>query len=244
MYDLVIPLGIGSIWQNNEVRYCIRSFVKNFFQLGKIFIIGQKPDFLKWSNPRLIHIESDDPFRQNKDGNLIYKVLKACNRSDLSFDFIRASDDQLVVRKVSIDDFYPRYSINIDRLPIKRNRWKMRVWDTVQELKRIGKTTYNYEIHFPMLYNKESFIGVMNKYPLQDHKGYTINTLYFNNILDEHKQLGDIKLTIPKPIMTINDIVKQVDKKIFIGYNNKGLRDGVLKSWIQQNFNQKTEFEI
>lgn len=244
MYDLVIPLGIGSIWQNNEVRYCIRSFVKNFSELGKIFIVGQKPEFLKWSNPRLIHIESNDPFRKNKDGNLIYKVLKVCSREDLSYDFIRCSDDQLVIKKVTVNDFYPKYLIEINRPPVSNNRWKLRVWRTIEELKRVNKPTYHYETHVPMIYNKDSFIEVMNKYPIVDKSGYTINTLYFNYILEEHKQLENIKLTMQRPIMTMDEMMKQVDGKIFLGYNNKGLRDGVLKSWIQQNFSQKTEFEI
>ena len=75
-YDLVIPLGMGSIWQDNEIRYCIRSFVKYFSQLGKIFIVGSHPDFLKWHYPRLIHVPCSNPFTANKDANIIYRVFR------------------------------------------------------------------------------------------------------------------------------------------------------------------------
>lgn len=244
-YDIIVPLSSGTIWHNNEVRYLIRSFVKNFPQLGKIFIVGFKPDFLKWTDPRLIHIPCDDPYRHNKDANIIYKVMKACARNDISDDFIRCSDDQLVIKPTTIDDFYPRYLNNIFNLNVvSNNRWKRRVLHTAEILRKEKKTTFHYECHYPMIYNKKSFLQIIGKYNVFDTNGYTINTLYFNNILDEHKQLGDIKLTIHRPILTMSDLLILLKNKTFVGYNNKGLREGVLKVWIESTFHQKTQFEL
>ena len=243
MIDLVYPIGLGTIWQDNEIRYSIRSFVKYFDQLGKIFIVGEKPNFLNWNNPRLIHIECNDEYRHAKDANIINKVLKACYRKDLSDDFIRASDDQLVLKKVSIDDFYPRYIGDLVNFKVvnTHNTWKKRVAYTADLLKSQNKSTFFYESHFPMLYCKESFI-----YEMQNHiQDVTINTYYFNHILDEYKDLNNLKLTLQKPVVNMEEFLKELKSKMFLGYNNKALREpSLLKLWIQNEFREKSEFVL
>jgi hypothetical protein len=44
--DLVYTLGTGSQWQNNEIRYSIRSIIKNLTGYRNIYIIGETPTFL------------------------------------------------------------------------------------------------------------------------------------------------------------------------------------------------------
>lgn len=245
IYDLVIPLGTGTIWQDNEIKYCIRSFSKYFQQLGKIYIVGAKPDFFKWHHPRLVHVQCTNPFTANKDGNIIYRVLKACE-FNISFDFIRASDDQVVLQYVTIDDFRPKYIGDLSKVTInpKSNNWKKRLIRTRELLKSNGKTTYHYDSHYPMIYNKDSFVEIMKKYPPVNMCGYTINTLYFNSILDEHEKIENIKLTLEKPILDMKNMLELSSDKKFLGYKNKGLRDGVLKQFLQNKFPEKCEFEI
>lgn len=244
LYDLVIPLGTGSIWQDNEVRYCVRSFSKYFKQLGKIYIVGAKPDFFKWHHPRLVHIQCSNPFTSNKDANIIHRVLEACKY--VSFDFIRCSDDQVLLQNLIIDDFRPKYLGDLSTIHWNSaaNNWKKRLKHTYEVLKKEGKTTFHYDSHYPMIYNRDSFKEIMKKYPSDNRNGYTINTLYFNNILDEHEKIGNIKVTLEKPIMDMQGMLEISRGKKFLGYRNKGLRDGVLKQFIQNMFPEKCEFEI
>jgi hypothetical protein len=44
--DVVYPLGTGSVWQDNELRYSLRSLEKNFPDLGRVYVVGHKPDWL------------------------------------------------------------------------------------------------------------------------------------------------------------------------------------------------------
>jgi hypothetical protein len=44
--DLVYTLGTGSQWQNNEIRFSIRSIIKNLTGYRNIYIIGETPNFL------------------------------------------------------------------------------------------------------------------------------------------------------------------------------------------------------
>ena len=44
--DVVYPIGQGSSWKNNELRFSLRSIEKYGINVGKLFIVGELPDFL------------------------------------------------------------------------------------------------------------------------------------------------------------------------------------------------------
>ena len=107
--DLILPIGAGMSW-DNELRYVLRSWEKNFADLGRVFIVGPK-DKIKKKYPWLKGVEfvdCDDPFNHNKDTNIIRKVIRVIDTCELTDPFIRASDDQFILRKV--DSFPPRYT--------------------------------------------------------------------------------------------------------------------------------------
>jgi len=72
MIDVVYPLGSGSAWDNNELRYSLRSLENNLLDLGRVFVVGQRPPWLV----EAVHIPMEDTHRHNKDANLIDKVLE------------------------------------------------------------------------------------------------------------------------------------------------------------------------
>jgi len=249
-YDLVYPLGKGTAWQNNEIRYSIRSFVKHFKDLDKIYIIGERPDFLDYSNERLIHIPMEDEFNRNKDGNLIKKVLRACTENNISENFIRASDDQVILKDVTIEDFEPKYITNLvgDNFSFKNaNRWKKRLERTKNLLQEGGFTTFHYESHYPMLYNRASFEDIFMNLELTNTEGVTINTFYFNNYLEIHKKLEKgFKVTLQRQekYLTEKDLIEKSKGYTFLGYNNKGMRTCDLKAFLINKFSEVCNFEI
>jgi len=168
--DVVIPLGPGSIWQDNEVRYAIRSVCKYFVDLGRVFVVGEKPDFLNWSNSRLVHVDQRDVHGDDKDLNLIIKVLKACY-SGVSDQFVRMSDDQCFLQPVLVKDLVPYYLYDLKTRTDYNNRWSKRLENTKKMLLAENKSTFNYESHFPMVYEREKFVSVNIK---RFHKGISI----------------------------------------------------------------------
>ena len=71
--DVVYVLGTGSNWDNNEIRFSLRSLAKNLKGMGRVFVVGERPAFLQ----NVIHIPAKDEFNPNvnADGNIILKVL-------------------------------------------------------------------------------------------------------------------------------------------------------------------------
>ena len=92
--DIVYALGTGSGWSDNEIRFSLRSIFKNLTNIGQIFIVGEKPAGLKG----FIHVEHPDEFSStNADGNIIRKVLRACQDPRVSEKFLFINDDHIII---------------------------------------------------------------------------------------------------------------------------------------------------
>ena len=46
MIDVFYVLGSGSKWQNNEIRYSLRTLEKYGHNVGQVYIVGQRPSFI------------------------------------------------------------------------------------------------------------------------------------------------------------------------------------------------------
>ena len=250
--DLVIPLGIGSTWNNNELRYALRSYDKYFKNLGNVYIVGSK-QYIKEKLPWLTGVEivdCGDPNRRNKDANIINKVLKVINEYPVTKDFIRTSDDQLLLKEV--DELLPFYSFDMrkkEQAWWRGNRWKQRLKRTMRILFVKKKTTFNYDVHIPMEVNAKQFKKIfVNTDPFNRFNmsiGFTINSLYYNVALTEHQQLDlSTRLDLDKvSIEVANILVKKMIGKTYLIYNNHGLNQ-VLRDAIVKKFPDPCRFEI
>lgn len=246
MIDIVVPLSSESNWGDNELRYALRSFEKHFNELGNIYIIGHLPTWIL--NVR--HIECEDIYLRNKDANIISKVLKSCYDEKVSENFIFLSDDQCLLSNKIVQDFYPRYCLNLKDFPFRdiQNHWRDRLENTYKKLKNEEKTTWHFDSHHPVLINKYQFIEIMSKYNWQDEGGgYTINTLYFNNIIDKFKWMvefeGDQILKFQRVHQfTEMEILDKSFGKDFLTYDDRGLNES-LKSFLENKFNKKSKYE-
>lgn len=246
--DLVIPFGKGAVWRD-ELKYILRSWDKNYDNLGKVFLVGDK-EWIKQKYPWLKDVEivnCDDPFKRNKDANIIRKVIKVIDTQKLSDPFIRASDDQYLLKKT--ESFPPMYSENLKEKPREwwnnRSRWKNRLKRTYTILFVKNKTTFNYDIHFP-LETGHDFKKIMETYPYTKSIGYTINTLYFNNVLTEHVKAEDIRALFEIPVRDeakIKEILKGKTFMCYVGRAGNPALTQELKNIIMNKFKKKSKFE-
>lgn len=112
-HDLVYVLGKGSKFNNLEIKISITSMLKFCSHwIGNIYVVGENP---RISNPKVSHIYAPDITRNNKDGNIIHKILTAILKiPKLSDTFLFCSDDILVTKKSDWEDFIPRYVFEYD----------------------------------------------------------------------------------------------------------------------------------
>jgi hypothetical protein len=249
--DLVIPLGPlhpNRDWGDYmELRYLLRSIETNLIDIDKIFIIGQQP---KWVQ-NIIFIPFGDPNKYNKDANIIRKIIEICKREDLSENFIRVSDDYLFLKPILSKNLIPYHRGDLKDYDFKnKNRWRHRLENTFKILQNEGKATYNYESHLPVVINKKKWKEIWDKYiwdveaTEHNNNGYTINTIYFNNIDCARALLQNEKATFEKSIEDYNKILEIMKNPLilYMGYNSNGLTDN-LKTFIKTKFPNKSKYE-
>jgi len=179
--DVVIPLGRGSRWDDNELRFCLRALDRNFLDLGNVWIVGEKPDWCVGVR----YVRVPDFFSSNKDANLITKVMTACYQREMSPDFIRSSDDELLLRPMHFDAMRPYHHGEISRP--HGNRWHRRLERTGRWLRRQGLTAYNYDSHLPVPMQRDRFLEIFGRASYKKRPGLTIDSTYFNCCgLDQH----------------------------------------------------------
>lgn len=86
--DVVYILGSGSLAEDEEIRYSVRSLCKNMLDLRNVYVVGDKPVPL----PGVHHIEMRDATKE-KHVNAYHKVMRACAEPDISDEFLLMNDD-------------------------------------------------------------------------------------------------------------------------------------------------------
>lgn len=245
MIDVVYKLGIGSRFEDKELRYSLRS-LSNFKDLGKVFIIGHKPNWINYE--KLIHISCHDSYLSNKDANLINKLILACCDSRLSENFLNFSDDQVILKKIDKAYFQtPKYDnnhlSNVLNQNRKLNRWQQRLKKTVDILRQRNYLYNCYEAHLPYLLNKHKYPEVLFRYDYGFDKGYVGNTLYFNTIKANGSNVREIDLCRLEKKYTESQIEILCKGKIILNYTEAATNEDLFM-FLRKNFYDKSIYEI
>ena len=171
---------------NEELRYSIRSIVKNC-NVENIWVVGGKPS---WYSGNYIEVRQNLSKYKNAHNN--FKHI--CESSEIPEDFIFMNDDFFVTKQTeNITTYFDRTLLNkIERYEniLGRNSYINRMKATQQKLLSMQiDTPLNYEIHVPMLINKNNFKKIV---------GINHNLLYrsmYGNVYGvEGDEMKDVKV--------------------------------------------------
>lgn len=192
MTDVVYITGTGSEWEDNELRYSLRSIQKYLSFDGKVFIIGNCPAFLR----EVIHIQEDDQGK-NKEERIKNKMLIACDEGLISKDFLLMHDDHFLLAPFIAAEFPWYYEQDIQKaidLCRKEGGYKSAGINTLNALNRRHHDKKNFDTHHPCLINKKAFKMIINSYYWAIPDGYFIKSLYANTAQIEGEPYNDIRV--------------------------------------------------
>lgn len=211
MIDLVYLYTVGS--NTNEIRYSLRSMQKHLKNIGKVYIVGDDPGIFSG----VIYLPCENKWRHNGARNIYDKILTACQHPDLSDNFCCCSDDYFLLKYFDLENL-PYFhcgnlSETIRRLPDKYsngdiNPFKIHVINTYQALNANGLPTQNFNIHFPIVYNKEKYKEIMPAFDWEIGRGYISKSLYANSLKIEGEYMADSKIHAPKTKTAIYRCIK------------------------------------
>lgn len=101
--DVVYVIGTGSKWDNNELRYSLRSICRYGLGLGRVFIVGDKlPDFI---NPaKVTYIPCSDEPGNSPAQNVFKKIREVFRKTSLE-QFLLSSDDHFFINYTRFNDY-------------------------------------------------------------------------------------------------------------------------------------------
>lgn len=187
-HDLVYVLGRGSKHENLEIKISITSMLKFCGDwIDNIYIVGENP---RISNPRVKHIYAPDITKNNKDANIIHKLLTAIQKlPKLSENFLFCSDDILVTKKSSWEDFAPRHVFEYNQNDefrrqlyneSKNNEWDKLLLKTLDRFIGYREHIYFYEPHIFAPINKYYFSQMCKQIDYTNSRNVIIMSLWFN----------------------------------------------------------------
>jgi len=237
--DVVYTLSSASAWNDNELRFSLRSICDNLKDLNQVWIIGHKPKWL--TNVR--HIPFPDCYKGNKDANLIQKLIRVCQEPDLSDQYVFNSDDQYLLQPVHSRELKNWCLGNMMTQTVDRpNRWHQRLLGLRDKLAEKGFPAFNYEAHIPYIHDKRQYPKALLQFDYGAGVGYTVNTPYFNVINDRHHVIEPyVRCRLTQP-MDQTKIEQEMDEKLILNHNDPALNAN-LKQILKEKFPHPSPFE-
>lgn len=217
MISVLIPLGVGSVKDNWELRHTLRSIEENFDFDYTITLYSQEPiDWLQNVNIRIVPRVYPEHLINRWDGgkkhyenyyDTLNKLILASNDESLSEDILYVYDDVLLLKKQDLSQIKKLYAGGMVKdnpnywSKPRGNKWMNTILQAIERAKEYGEV-YLYETHLPRTYNKTKLREMFKKYPIKSLDiPYAPATLYFNMFYDKpdevyKKNKGDLNNSV------------------------------------------------
>ncbi len=170
--------------ENEELRYSIRSVVKNA-PVRNVWVIGSKPD---WYSGNFMYV---DPVGNSFD-NVRANLKAVIGNKDISEDFVLMNDDFFIIKSIDSMKVY-HGGLLIDRYRRHQdlagpNYYANSLMKSDKILKQGGiEVPLNYELHVPMVINKTNL-----SYTIDNPA--SIRSYYGNMYQIGGEQINDVKI--------------------------------------------------
>jgi hypothetical protein len=238
MTDIVYILGRGSIFDNLELRYSLRSVQKFINGFSTVYVVGECPDWLTGA----VHLPYPDRWKC-KERNIKEKIELACHIPQVSEKFLHIHDDHFCLQPFHAEQvpYYAGSTLDeIARLIKPANNYRLSVINTFSELHKRGLKAYNFDVHTPIVYDKRLFLEAMSAYNWARPGGYVVKSLYANHARLEPVALSDVKIRHSQPLAAV---VAQLSGRTWWSVGNSGLTDKV-RGLLQELYPEKSRFEL
>lgn len=232
--DIVYPLGIGSVWDNNEIRYSLRSVEENFRDVRNVWIIGQCPAWL--TNIR--HLAVND-ICGIPSKNTYNKLRSVCLEPDLSENFLLMNDDFYILQPISVKDFPYYYK---GQLPSAIRKSRLMAIEssknTVEFLQKRKLSMLDYRVHCPMAFNKEKFLNM----PITENEHGIVNT---RAVYGNYYQVGGIRqdeILVPA-CRDLEQLKKRLSDKPFFSLLSLAGRDWRVRQYLKTRWPNPSKYE-
>jgi len=237
--DVVYILGTGSKWNDNEIRYSLRT-LETHFPHGKVFVVGERPRWLQ--NVTHLNVSDQQPATAgNKLRNALKKIRAACEHDEISDQFVLMNDDFFFLKDV--DTILP-YSLGTIQKTLDAHRTKKGYYyDALVRTKKFLQERgisdpVSYGVHYPFVYDKQKFLQMTNEIDTVGRE-LSLRTIYGNLFQIGSVERADTKVT---SFDDLKDFIKYGEGD-FLSINDSLARYSRFQEWIQYRFPEQSKYE-
>jgi len=235
MNDILIPLGNGSAWDNNELRYALRSLEKYGFNFDRLFIIGERPSFLK----DYVHI----PYSESKCSalNVLGKIIKAFEKSDISENVFFTNDDIFLTEFTDCGNYPYLWRRELEPKPRVENSYWQGLTRTREILIGRNLPIKDFSLHCPIIFKKAQFLALKPFWQELIDKGQPVGVraLYGNALKIEGIQQPDLKF---RKEISVREFEEKIKGRSFFSIGN-GVLTPQFKKKLEEMYPQKSRWE-
>lgn len=240
--DILYVVGTGSKWNNNELKYSLRSIDKNGVNVGRVYIATEHlPAFV---NPeKVVHYPIRD-LGKIKHLNIMDKIEGVMQHTDIADDFLLSSDDHFYLRETDFAHYPLYHKGEISERDENAEYW-MSMRDTKHLLQQHGLTTYSTNPHCNTHFNRPMFMehSALMKEGKQLRYGAEVNCLMGNLMIAagvEPVCYNDIKINSFK---NREDLLRQLGDTHCFSIYDSALKCG-MKEYLRELFPNKSRWEV
>ena len=238
MNDLVYVVGKNSCWNDNELRYSLRSAERHLKNYRRVVIVGECPEFI--NKDTILHIPCEDTMR-NKAYTIKKKIMAAADHPEVSENFMFFNDDYFLTAGVDANSYPYYWKCDLNHtMHINHTIYREHVQTTITALQAKGLPLKNFDTHKPIIYNKEKMKEVVHQYDWSVAFGYIMRSLYCNTLLIEGEYKLDNKLVRPMRIEGWKEMIVGID---CFSIDDRAV-DFTFKDFIEKMFPNKSGFEL
>ena len=228
-YDIIYIL--KNDIQSDELKYSIRSVVKNFPYDRIIFYGGCPQDMIP---------DSWFYYQQNGTGKIsrvVYTLSDITKNNKISDNFWLFNDDFFVLKPYDFETCICEASIydTINRIEKSRggrpSKYTRILRTTADELKKLNCDTVGYATHTPILINKQKAKYIINNFP---------NEMSFRCAYGNYYKLPYI---VSNDVKIINNNSLPDENDVLVSTNDKTFRFGNVGTYIKSLFTEKSKYE-
>ncbi|MBO7693025.1 MAG: hypothetical protein J6Y28_09650 [Acholeplasmatales bacterium] len=244
--DILYVLGHHSKWEDNELRYSLRSLEKYGKNIDNMYLIGYNPGFL---SDKINILDYTDTYKHiQKQKNILKAICYAVDYFKLD-EFLYSSDDHFYIKETDFDNYpyFSRGELSKNPDTIKAVVYRKSLKDTRNILEHNGYTYYNFSQHGNTHMSKQAIYYAK----LIIEKSYS--TLYgceptciLLNVLYKYKKFPIIQredVKIFKDFTTKEDLLNRLGDREVFSISNETLKVG-MKECLQELFPYKSKYEL
>lgn len=225
--DIMYLVGPG---ENEELRYSLRS-LRNV-EHGEVWIVGRKPDWVVNVDFLPLATPGNSKFEITRKNMRVF-----CERSDTPETFVLFNDDFFALRSATIPNWHLGQIGGALRHPRRQRRsgaWRDGLVATKDLLESWDCPTMNYEVHAPMVVEKDKMAEVAAK------AGNQIRALQLRSLYGNYWRVGGRLAKDPK---AAGKGVTWKPNQRWVSTSDKSFAHGDVGKRLRALFPEPSEFE-